>query len=75
MSDPHVLHADRISEALGRLVIDGRRPTGHASTVIVDLGEMDDLELHRAANAFLHVLYDRFPREARLLDRTHEGAA
>lgn len=75
VDDARVLHVDHISGDGDRLTVNGRRPTRHPSTVVLDLSEMTDGELHLAANAVLHVLYRRWPREARLLDRTHEGAA
>lgn len=71
--DPHDLYADHIAaDEPGRLTVNGRRATGHPSTVVLDLDEMSDGELLYAAHAFLTVLYQRWPREACAVDRTHE---
>ena len=73
--DPQVLHADHISGDTGTLTVNGRQQAGLPATIVVDLNGMSDSELLYAAHAFLTVLYARFPREAALIDRTHEGAA
>lgn len=80
VEDARVVYADHIENGPhdSQLTVHGHRwhPGGHESTVVVDLDQMDDTELHLAANAFLRVLYRRWPRESRIItDRHHEVTA
>lgn len=74
VADPHILHAEEV-DADGEhlhLTVHGRRPTGHPSTVTIDLSTLDQAALDCFAAAVLIILQRRWPREARLINR---GAA